>query len=630
MATGVSGSMSTNASTYIVADVDYSETYDVATNASSVTASLWYKRTNSYAYATISPGNFYVKINGTDYLVYSGTFTIPGNDNNWHKVGEKTVTGIAHNADGSKSITIGGSHSTTATNVAYLNFNLSKSVALTTIPRASKPSASKSAVTLDGSDSVVINTNRASSSFTHTLAITVGGHTVTVNNVGASYTWVPGVAYWMPYMTSKSMTVTVSCTTYNGSTQIGSAQSTSFTLNVNTAVYHPAILSIEHSDINEDTVALETDGTYIKGFSNLSLSTNVTVNSADYGSLVQTVTITHNGISRVYTNSLGVIEFEVAYSTIVGADSIVIKVTDNRGVKVSQTVNLTVIPYDVPKLSAIEIKRVNANNQESETGVYLKYKLASTVFWGSFGQVNNALTIYSRSKLPSAQNYSAWSLEQTISTSGTAQYKSYEITGTCAGEYSSSTQFDVQIKVEDELGNAVLYAKVLEGIPVFAWGPDHFDVYGSVHIHDREDVMKYITLDSDPVEVVPVTFNGAVGGSVNWTVFKFGKLRIATCRWRAASNYTINQQWGSWYYCPNINTPNFPVAFNLVTYQNIRYVGADNGATYTAFAEMNIQVADSSGNTTKTNMGSLNLYRPDSGATVGHPVFTQIVIGTIS
>ena len=497
MATGVSGSMSTYTSTYIIAEVDYSETYDVATNASSVTASLWYKRTNNYGYATTSPGTFYVNINGTNYSVYSGTFTIPANDTSWHKVGEKTVTGITHNANGAKSITIGGSHSTTATNVAYLNFSMSETVALTTIPRASKPTASKSAVTLNGSDSVVINTNRASSSFTHTLTFTVGSNTVTVNNVGASYTWTPGVAYWMPYMTNKSMTVTVNCTTYNGSTQIGSVQSTSFTLNVNTAIYHPAIISIEHSDINDATTALETDGTYIKGYSNLSLSTTVTVNSADYGSVVKTVKITHNGVTHTSTNTTEAIEFTVLYSSIVNGDTIVIKVTDNRGVEVSHTVNLTVIQYDVPKLSTIDIKRVNDNDQESETGEKLRYTLSSTVFWGSFGQVNNSLKVYSRYKQPNASDYSAWTLERTIPTSETGQYKSYEITGTCSGTYSSSSQFDVQILVTDELGSASRSTIVLEGIPVIAWGPTYFDVYGSLHVHDREDITNFISIDAN-------------------------------------------------------------------------------------------------------------------------------------
>lgn len=251
MATGISGSMSTYASTYIVAEVDYSETYDVASNASSVTASLWYKRTNSYAYATISPGNFYVKINGTDYLVYSGTFTIPGNDNNWHKVGEKTVTGIAHNADGSKTIAIGGSHSTTATNVAYMNFSMSENVALTTIPRASEPTVSKSAMTLDGSDAVVIYTNRQSDSFTHSIKMTIGSNSYTVNNVGSSYTFQPTPSIWLPHMTEASQTATATCTTYSGTTQIGSAKTVTFTVNV-TAPGAPTSVTV--TDGNEEDV----------------------------------------------------------------------------------------------------------------------------------------------------------------------------------------------------------------------------------------------------------------------------------------------------------------------------------------------------------------------------------------
>ena len=397
---------------------------------------------------------------------------------------------VAHKNDGSLTIKahITGDRVVSGSIDTYID------LVLPTIPRASNPTVSTSSLTVGGS--LTINTNRKSSSFTHTITVSCGGHSVTYNNVGASQSFTATTSEWMPYMTNKSMTATVSCTTYNGTKQIGSAQSCSFTLNVDTSVYHPAIISIEHSDINADTVALETEGTYIKGFSNLSLSTTVTVNSADYGSVVQSVKITHNGVTRTFTNDLGVIEFTVAYAIIVSANTIVIKVTDNRGVEVSQTLNLTVIQYDVPKLSAIEIKRVNASEQESETGIYLKYRLSSTVFWGSFGQVNNELKVYSRSKLPSAQNYSEWTLENTINTAGTDQYTSYEITGTCNGEYSSSTQFDVQIKVEDKLGNAVLYAKVLEGIPVFAWGADHFDVYGSFHIHDREDPSQYVTFSS--------------------------------------------------------------------------------------------------------------------------------------
>jgi len=624
MATGVSGSMSTNSSTYIVAAVDYSETYDVATNASSVTASLWYRRTNNYAYPTVSPGTFYVNINGTNYSVYSGTFTIPGNDNNWHKVGEKTVTGIAHNADGSKSITIGGSHSTTATNVAYLNFNLSKSVALTTIPRASKPTVSTD--TLVMGNSLQIDTHRASSSFTHTITVTCGGHSVTYNNVGTSVQFVAGSSEWMPYMTSKSMTATVSCTTYNGSTKIGSAQSTSFTLNVDTSVYKPLINSVAHEDTNDATLALTGNAqTYVKGKSILSVTVSLGINNTDYNSTLASASIaTAQGTARNYTLS-GTSQTITFSANGITSSSITVTVTDNRGVTATRTINLTLIPYDVPRLSAIETKRVNASDQESETGTFLKYKLASNVFWGTFGDVANSLKIYSRYKLPTDQNYSAWTLEQTIQTSGTGEYKSYEINGTCSGSYSSASQFDIQIMAVDELGDAYLYAKLMEGIPVVGWGADHFDVYGTLHVHDRSDILKYLTINIDSVETVPVNFSGADGGVVNWTVFKFGAFRIAVCQWRSTSNYAIDQTWGGMYYSNNIYTPNFPVSFSNILYQSVRYTGADSALHAEAW-DSGHQGAPST-----TNFGYVYLVRPNDGGavTVGHPRFTELIIGTI-
>ena len=430
------------------------------------------------------------------HMSCTGCSSYDGDNSTIYSFGTQTVlTGsvtINHSADGTGTLSMSGA----CTGNLGMNINLSGSIALPTIPRASKPTASKTSMTLDGSDSVTIQTHRASASFTHTLRFTVGSNTVTVNNVGTSYTWTPGVAYWMPFMTSKSMTVTVSCVTYNGSTQIGSVQSCSFTLNVDASVYKPLINSVAHEDTNSTTVALTGDAqTYVKGKSNLSVTVSLGINNTDYNSTLASARIaTAYGTAQNYTLS-GTSQTITFSENGITSPSITVTVTDNRGVTATMTINLTLIPYDVPRLSAIEIKRVNGSDQESDTGVYLKYKLSSTVFWGSFGQVSNALKVYIRYKLPSAQNYSAWTLEDTIGTSGTAQYKSYEITGTCDGEYSSSTQFDVQLKVEDELGNAMLYARVLEGIPVYAWGADHFDVYGSFHIHDREDPSQYLTVD---------------------------------------------------------------------------------------------------------------------------------------
>ena len=635
MATGVSGSMSTNASTYIVAEVDYSETYDVASNTSSVTASLWYRRTNNWAGATVSPGTFYVTINGTDYAVYTGTFTIPGNDTQWKKVGEKTVTGIAHNADGSKSITIGGKHSTTATNVAYMNFSLSKTVTLTTIPRASKPSTNANSLTLNGS-SLVINTNRASNSFTHTIKVQVGDQTATYNNVGASVTFTPTVSVWMPQMDSYEKKATVTCTTYNGSTLIGSAQTCTFTMKVDTSTYKPTVKVDEKRDTNETTLALESSESFIKGYSNLSLSITFGVNNSSYGSTFKSAKITAGSVSQSY-NLSGTSKTVTFTLNAITVNTIKVEVTDNRGVIITQNVSLSLLDYSAVTISSVKCERVNSSGTPSETGDNIKYTIVCNVFRGSFGQANNILKLYSYSKQASASSYGSAVLERTVTPSGSGANASYTLTGIVSGKYSANSQHDIRFRVYDSLSNKYATAvRINEGVPVFAWGKDHFDVYGALHVHDRGVVSDYVEMsvaslnklinsDTASLSTKVVTFNGASGGSVTWTIFKFGSFRIAVCKWRAASNATINSTWAGFYYSNDFGTPNFPFTFNDVLFLKTEYVAGDTAAHADCWN------SGRSGSISKTTAGSVYLVRPNDGGpvTIGHPVFTEIVIGTV-
>lgn len=560
---------------------------------------------STYHSATISWS--FGECRSTEWADASGTYT----DAYWGQV--------YHNDDGTASIT---AHITGDRVNASFQIDTYVTLELPTIPRASHPTVSTGALVMG--NSLQIATNRASSSFTHTITVSCGGHSVTYNDVETSVQFVAGSSEWMPYMTSKDMTATVSCTTYKGSTQIGSVQSTSFVLKVDTSVYKPVITAIAHEDTNTTTTALTGDSsTYIKYKSNLSVSVTVGVNNTGYGSALTSATVETAQGTRLY--ALGGTSDSFTYS-LAGLASTYFKVTvsDNRGVEVSQMVALIVLPYDVPRLSAIETKRVNDHNEESETGTCLRYKLTSTVYWGSFGQTNNSLKIYSRYKLPTQTDYSAWALEQTINTSGTGEYKSYEINGLSSGTYSSASQFDVQIMVADELGNAWLYTKLLEGIPVVGWGPDHFDVYGTLHVHDREAITNYLTINTDSLETVPVTFSGAVGGSVDWKVFKFGNLRIATCKWTSASNVTIGSSWATIMESADQNTPNFPFTFSNVLHKSIKYVSSANAVSADCWNAIDTTVSN-------TNGGKFYLVRPnDSGSvTANSPVFTMLVIGTI-
>lgn len=497
----------------------------------------WQKRLSSSASGRMVYNNnsytYNITCNGAGGESHSAAITfVPGtvSSSSWTDVGGTNYwANVTHNSDGTLTV------SATATGTRYsgVAFSTSESLTFPTIARASKPTASKSTVTLDGTDSVTIQTHRASADFTHTLSFTVGGNTVTVNNVGTSYTWTPGVAYWMPYMASWQETVTVRCTTYNGSTQIGTVQTCAFTLQVDTSTYKPVISQITHEDTNATTAALETSGSYIKGYSNLSLTVAFGINDTGYDSALASAKITIGGVLQTYplSGTSGSASFTANAIT---DSTVVIEVTDNRGYTVTQTVSLTMINYAPIRITTVTAERCNANGTHSETGTYIKYKVVCNAFRGSFGQVNNSLRVYSSSKLASASTYGSPVLEQTEASSGTGSVQTgHEIEGvTVAGTYSAASQYDIKFQVADALSSATFNAiRVTEGIPVFAWGEDHFDVYGTLHIHDREDITDYVAITPQggglsgilktqwfTSESVSCTANYAASVSINVTV----------------------------------------------------------------------------------------------------------------
>lgn len=511
MATGVSGNLYTMASTYIKVDVEYSETYDISTNTSAVTATLWYQRTNSYGYATYAYGDYKVSINGTDYTVYSGTFTIPANNNQWQRVGSKTVTGISHNADGTKTIKIGGKFTNTGAGVSVMDFNFSQNVALTTIPRASKPTYSTNPLTIGQTQT--ITTNRASSGFTHTLVLSFGDYSETLTGVGASTTWTPSSSL-IEYMTSWQMTVTVICTTYNGSTQIGTS-STSFTLQVDTSVYKPVITVGTLSDANASTAGL-TSGTFIKGKSILSGSITATPN--DSGDSIASITARLGNTTQTVQGGEAGEAISFLFQATTTTNELIITATDQRGYTVTKSVSITLLEYSNISVISVEYARVNANNVETETGEYVRYTIKANAFLGSFGAVTNQITVSSQSKLASASVYGSSVTEKTVTTSGTGMGE-ITITGVTVGTYSPSSQYDILFTLTDALSSTTAQPlRVHEGVPVAAWGMDHFDIYGEFHVHDRDDVTKYTTIYPNGYRwnligtasgTTPVTFDGS-------------------------------------------------------------------------------------------------------------------------
>jgi len=381
---------------------------------------------------------------------------------------------------------------------------------LPTIPRASTATVSSSTLTIGNTQ--VINTNRASSSFTHTVVISMGNYSVTYNNVGASVSWIADTAALMPYMDTWQKTVTIRTTTYSGSTNLGTT-TTTFKLQVDTSIYKPVITFGAPTDTNATTSALESSGKFIKGYARLSQLVSVASNDTTYDDTVTRLQVTLG--STTQSASINASSGSLTFAATVTQATVTAVATDNRGYSVTQTYTLDVFDYSPITISSVEIARVNANEEPTETGEYLLYKITGKCFQGNFGQASNTITVQSETKQASASAYDPWVAETSVTPSGSG-YADFTITErTVAGTYSSASQYDVIFKLTDALTSAQTIAvRVHEGIPVAAWGRDHFDIYGTLHIHNREDVSQYVTFSpSDSLSMHNYSWSGSWSNS---------------------------------------------------------------------------------------------------------------------
>lgn len=455
MATGVSGSMSTNASTYIVAEVDYSETYDIASNASSVTASLWYRRTNNWAGATVSPGTFYVNINGTNYSVYSGTFTIPGNDTSWHKVGEKTVTGIAHNSNGTKSITIGGSHSTTATNVAYMNFSMSETVALTTIPRNSSITVFNNFTIEDGL-SFTYKDELASKTLTLTCKIgntsilsktyssSVGTHTDSITFTEAQLNTIYGAV--------ASNSKTAKFTLILATSGISSTSSKEATGTLKASANNPSVSGVTIEEIGNVASSGVADDQVMRYLSRKVLSASA---SAQHGATVASVRVVNDQLSAnmTYNSTVGKYVSTAMSGLVTG--TFVITVTDSRGFTASTTLTCTLLDYTYPTVTNVEFDRTS-NIQDSgyvrATGTFWNKRVNDTtpaqVTLSVLMVITGGGTTVSYTKtytgIPSTTSLS-WNIEQLLPDATLLRDQTYTCALTITDQYGQTATYTVQL-----------------------------------------------------------------------------------------------------------------------------------------------------------------------------------------
>lgn len=440
--------------------VDWSATQSVANNTSTVTAKVYY--VNDWNISIGSRDSNTLTIAGKTYKFNSSAINTKGT----HLLATITSDPIAHNSDGSKSISMSCSFYMNATisGESYYGYITANStVTLTTIARASQPSL----VTYPESTSDVgyfgeefsIHMNRASSSFTHTVRYEYGSRSGTIaTGVGTGIKWTVPLYFMddIPAATSASGRIYVD--TYNGSTKIGTKY-TGFTVKV------PASVKPTCSFTLEDTTGVDDIyGSPVKGLSKIKVT--VTANQA-YSSPIASCAISANGVSYSGTTATtGALSKS-------GTSTVTATVTDNRGRKGTASYDMTVLNYAAPKISALAVRRCDANGTVNDRGDYIKVTFSASV--SSMSSKNTATyklkykkstdTTYTTVSLSELANqYSVSSYSYILSANGGS---SYDISVTATDRHktatrstSASTAFTLMNFHQN--GNAVRFGGVAE------------------------------------------------------------------------------------------------------------------------------------------------------------------------
>ena len=348
-----------------------------------------------------------------------------------------TIT-VPHNADGTASdvgFTLKGSVYSNRDNT------YNGSVSLSTIPRTSNVSLSSTSLTTNSS--VTIDTNRASSSFTHTIAYTFGNTSGTIaTGVGASVDWTPPRDLARQTPNSQNGSGSIYCKTFNGSTEIGTS-SVGFTLSIDGTI-KPSISSSSTSDGNS-TVSSKKWGTLLVGLSYLQIALEA---AGSYGSTISKYYCTYEGVTYEDTSITSLNNKLKTLPLVVGNRSCTMWVSDSRG-KTSDklTKSYTVTAYSSPSISVYDVERCSSDGTLSDNGTYLKISFA-----GGISSVNNKnkLTAKVGYKLKTSDTYTYVTYVNASTTVNTINYTDSNTKIIGDGKINPDHSYDIIFIISDE------------------------------------------------------------------------------------------------------------------------------------------------------------------------------------
>lgn len=200
-----------------------------------------------------------------------------------------------------------------------------------------------------------IGINRNNSSYTDTIAYTFGtaSGTIATKTSSDSVSWTPPLSLASEIPNASTGTCTLTCTTYNGSTVIGTTTK-SITLTV------PQSLAPTVSVSYADTIAqCLTWGIFVQSRSKLAFSITA---SGQQGATIASYSTSVNGTSY---NSASFTTDVLLYN---GTNSYTVTVTDSRGLQTVSTGTFSVVAYSNPSLTLTLCDRNDSDPDQVDIG----------------------------------------------------------------------------------------------------------------------------------------------------------------------------------------------------------------------------------------------------------------------
>lgn len=585
-----SGSISLSSSKAWRGRIDWSSSIDIANNCSYVYvyACMWktdgdLTSSNSYTSGTIA-------VNGSSYsLIGYQEFK------NEVCIFEDNFT-IYHNSDGSKSFTISLSCKGQAnTSLSGVTLSGSGTATMDLIPRTSSFAATDAAV---GSVST-ITIYRESPNLYHRVKVEFGSVSGYVTNSGGfstSAATITGtsVAFTIPddfyyaIPDAKQGTCKLSLYTLSGGSVIGDVVTAEIAITTVSSRCNPTLtLNVSHD--NSDTASLTgSNSAFIRGYSDANCDVSAT---ARFGA-----TITKIWANDAFTNN-GNGSYTIAP---INSDTITFYAQDSRGYIGSVSVSVSLVPYIVLTNNA-----VGGRPKPTDGSAFIQFK--GDYFAGSFGAVNNTLSVQYYIEYPDGSVSNVTTVTPTISNNTYSAYVEL-------GGFDYTKVYGVHVTVRDKLREVYKYAVIKQGIPVFDWGRDDFQfnvpVYIQGQIVDAPQVLftssdTYgdsgdITLSQDVsnFEYIEVFFNDNNGRGCN-------SVRIYNPEGKQFCPVAVEPNGGSSFY---FRRTGYTVSGKTITYAGNGGYAYFNGSTWTTYTGNYIRISRVVGHnrTTVTPLAVMN------------------------